>query len=287
MNADTLIAWAGDLWTDFGFMPVVLVLLFLVSGWIRRVVENGRLGPITGEAPIPIGAAWSLAIIPVGLWLLSVYAACRWPEAFLVATREDGWIENVQVLLLALGTMLGVRVFWLLRKSSCRGWGWCYLFLALALFWTTGEEISWGQRLLHLPTPAWFEAHNAQQEMNLHNFSDVDDRLSNATDWALAGMILASAGLAMTGLRAVRRWHVALWMPPPWLIPSLGCVLSYGPLMGLYALAHPAGTVIPEAIEQLQEAREFILYGTVCLFLWAALRHARTLPDRVIHRPPD
>lgn len=46
-----------------------------------------------------------------------------------------------------------------------------YLALAVFLLVATGEEISWGQRILGLETPEWVKAVNAQDELTLHNLN--------------------------------------------------------------------------------------------------------------------
>jgi hypothetical protein len=128
---------------------------------------------------------------------------------FMRITDEDTWMEYGQVLLLVLGSLAGGWLARSLWKDRRRAWALGYLVLTLALFWAAGEEISWGQRLLHLRTPAWFEAHNVQQEINLHNLGNTDGRLGSFTDRALSWIVFASAALWMTGLHAVAAAPVA------------------------------------------------------------------------------
>ncbi len=52
---------------------------------------------------------------------------------------------------------------------------WVGLF-ALASFYITGEEMSWGQQLLHWNTPESWSQINNQNETNLHNTSDWLDQ---------------------------------------------------------------------------------------------------------------
>jgi len=42
-------------------------------------------------------------------------------------------------------------------------------FMTVVFIFGAGEEISWGQRLLSVESSEFFEQHNAQGEMNLHN----------------------------------------------------------------------------------------------------------------------
>jgi hypothetical protein len=56
----------------------------------------------------------------------------------------------------------GVRLQRILFVTACLG----ALIIAL-------EEISWGQRLFGLNTPEWFQKHNIQNELSIHNLKPV------------------------------------------------------------------------------------------------------------------
>jgi hypothetical protein len=191
-------------------------------------------------------------------------------------TDEDTWMEYGQVLLLVLGSLAGGWLARSLWKDRRRAWALGCLVLTLALFWAAGEEISWGQRLLHLRTPAWFEAHNVQQEINLHNLGNTDGRLGSFTDRALSWIVFASAALWMTGLHRIKRLRSALWLPHPSLIPALCCVVSFWKVTRLYTLLHPEAPETAPAVLQLQEPRETILYFSVLAFLLITRSSLRT-----------
>ena len=83
--------------------------------------------------------------------------------------KEDGIVEWLTVVGLLLGSFVCLsRLAALWKKRT-----WWFLLvtfgLGLFLFFAAGEEISWGQRILGLKTPEYFEEHNAQHETNLHN----------------------------------------------------------------------------------------------------------------------
>ena len=81
--------------------------------------------------------------------------------------QEDGPIENSQAVLYFLSSIGFILIH--IKNSK----NWWYLALALLLFFLAGEEISWGQRLLNIATPAWELKHNVQSEMNLHNINGI------------------------------------------------------------------------------------------------------------------
>ncbi len=83
--------------------------------------------------------------------------------------QEDGSIEWLTVLgLLAASVLSLYRGIILFRKKR-----WFFtatnLILGLLLFIAAGEEISWGQRIFGIETPAYFKEKNLQGETNLHN----------------------------------------------------------------------------------------------------------------------
>ena len=56
-----------------------------------------------------------------------------------------------------------------------------------------GEEISWGQWILHWASPQFFAAHNLQSETNAHNFLSPGfyDWLYRLVGWAIAAVATA------------------------------------------------------------------------------------------------
>lgn len=83
--------------------------------------------------------------------------------------QEDGWIEYLTAIALLLsgiyalaGACIRFRKLDLPQKAVL-------LMLSLLMIFGAGEEISWGQRLLHLRSADFFLEHNLQQEINVHN----------------------------------------------------------------------------------------------------------------------
>ena len=83
--------------------------------------------------------------------------------------QEDGMVEWITVAGLLAGSIVCLsrvkKLFfkknkWFLFVSFCLG---------LFLFFSSGEEISWGQRILSIQSPEYFQKNNSQHETNLHN----------------------------------------------------------------------------------------------------------------------
>ena len=90
-------------------------------------------------------------------------------SAFIVYVEEDGTVEWLTVVGLMLGCIVSFsRFFKLLRRRN-----WWFLtvtfMLGLLLFFASGQEISWGQRILGIKSPEFFQKNNAQHETNIHN----------------------------------------------------------------------------------------------------------------------
>lgn len=89
--------------------------------------------------------------------------------AFDKYVEEDGIVEWLTVLGLMCGCIVCVARYIQLRKFKS-GW---FLFvtiaLAIMLFFVSGEEISWGQRILGIKSSEFFKEKNSQGETNLHN----------------------------------------------------------------------------------------------------------------------
>lgn len=84
--------------------------------------------------------------------------------------EEDGPIEWLTELPLAI--IFITSIFYLIKFISVKKNIWfalTYLFIGLGSFFVFGEEISWGQRIFHFKTSEYFEKHNSQDEMNIHN----------------------------------------------------------------------------------------------------------------------
>jgi len=98
--------------------------------------------------------------------ILFHYLVYRDPCCFLYATKEDAWIENLTSIWLFLGSIFLFATARMEQRSFQR---WLYILGGTALFYATGEEISWGHRIFNYPMPDFWADINTQNETNLHN----------------------------------------------------------------------------------------------------------------------
>lgn len=90
------------------------------------------------------------------------------PVAFVFFIGEDCWSENATSLLWIFTFLM--LVWELVKHREFRKPG--HFVLALAAFLIAMEEISWGQRFIHIEATGLFQAKNLQGELNLHNFAE-------------------------------------------------------------------------------------------------------------------
>ncbi|WP_316347375.1 tetratricopeptide repeat protein [Desulfuromonas acetoxidans] len=150
----------------------------------------------------------------VMLMVIFAFLATLSPMGYIWLTYEDLLGEWSQFYLFAATLVCAAT----LARHKNR-WRFFFALLALSCLYVSGEEISWGQRLLNLETPAFFQQHNLQQETNLHNFitGPYNTLLKQSIEIALAmALILFSTLYALRiseripGVAALKRW-----LPPP------------------------------------------------------------------------
>ncbi len=89
--------------------------------------------------------------------------------------RENGFIENLQVIFVLMSIILLIKIKFEFKKLNI-----IHLFIIikiLALIYYLGEEISWGQHFFKWNSPIIFQEINTQKETNLHNISNLLDQL--------------------------------------------------------------------------------------------------------------
>jgi len=138
---------------------------------------------------------------------------------------------------------------------STLGLGLVFLFGAL-------EEISWGQRIFGIETPAYFVENNLQRETNLHNLEILGVRINRLVFSQGLGVItlLYLIALPVTTSRSprVRTWIDCLGIPIPRVSDIVTIVIVF-----LVAFAAP--------ISSRFELSEF----GICTLLFQVVLHPR------------
>jgi hypothetical protein len=101
-------------------------------------------------------------------------AAALGKEAYKWYVQEDGFAETLQAVAFGVGALFSILAALRFRAAGERTLGALFLVLGLGLVFVTGEEISWGQRILGWETPESLRELNRQDETNLHNIFVIE-----------------------------------------------------------------------------------------------------------------
>jgi hypothetical protein len=115
-----------------------------------------------------------IAIVAVGL--ISLFINQVEGSFYFEYVKEDGFVEWMSVFgLLACSSLCFYR-FFVLKKYRPNIFLLFLIFQGLVCFFAAGEEMSWGQRLFNIELPDFFEKHNYQKEITVHNLvvKDID-----------------------------------------------------------------------------------------------------------------
>ncbi len=148
-------------------------------------------------------------------------------ELYRFLLHEDGVVEWAQFICFVVACVAGVGVA---RFRFRAGHPWqaaLFLCLAVVMVFAAGEEISWGQRVLELQTPEYFQLNNKQDEISLHNIGSTLDVFKLAM--LLAGATGAVAYLVNRKVHLQWYWDQAdyLLIPPFFLASSFFFVFAY------------------------------------------------------------
>lgn len=114
------------------------------------------------------------ALFPIAAFA-ALLTVANWPwNVFLEVVKEDRVMENVQYMILALGSIATGLIAW--RRGQKKEYLGMILAAAISfsLFAVAGDEISWMQRNLDLKTPAYLLENNRQEEISFHNLYAVE-----------------------------------------------------------------------------------------------------------------
>ncbi|MFC0773203.1 hypothetical protein [Terrimonas alba] len=145
--------------------------------------------------------------------------------------QEDGIVEWLTVAGLIAGSYICFSRLVTLWNKKSKWFLFVTFCLGLFLFFSAGEEISWGQRILGLKTPEYFETHNAQQETNLHNLVVSGVKLNKLVFSILLvvalGIYLVIVPILYQKSHAARKFLDASGVPIPRLYQVTGFALIF------------------------------------------------------------
>ena len=227
-------------------------------------------------AELPLG--WRLAFPPL---LLFVTVACK---VWVPPDFYSEYIESEQGLIELATASFAFAASWLALRGAqlAKGqlpnhqWVW-FVLVALGCFYIGGEEISWGQQLLHWKTPEAIDVLNRQHETNLHNMStwfNEKPRILVELSVLVGGVLMPTARL-LRGKRLTRQDGFAYWFWPTnaLLLTGLLAILVLVPKRYEQATGVP---LLPVNV-RWSELQEYYFALFLWLYGWSALRRLRSI----------
>ena len=140
-------------------------------------------------------------------------------KGYRALTAEDCFVEYATALVYLIasitGAMISIRLFRNKRKQLAV----VYVFLSLTMFFVCGEEVSWAQRIIDAETPEFFQEHNVQGELSLHNLYPVQKMLHKGyVVVGLCGAFLWVTGTILKKKLKAKNDHWLDYLVPDWYL---------------------------------------------------------------------
>lgn len=170
-----------------------------------------RLPPAIVSSPLAAAIFFFPVVLFFGFLILCLIEC----DYYWDLRNQEGTFEHIQAVFYLAAFVLGVisakrayqqrrmPVFWLLALFS------------LGVFFVLGEEIAWGQALFGFNSPEFFQHHNQQGDMTLHNVWLVESGKWHHKAFLLVGLYGAFAWLATRNLPVSDKRQ---FLVPPWFL---------------------------------------------------------------------
>jgi hypothetical protein len=224
--------WTNDIW--FNVARVAVMLTFL--GLLFSYKINHKLSDSVKKAPR--SAKVLMVAIPL-MVLIFVLIQTFWPELAVWLVRCDNaercGIHFRHAIFVKMALQLAAAVFFVIiayrsikKRQVLPTILACLVVLVLLLM--AGEEISWGQRVLHWSTPEFFLDNNSQRETNFHNL---------ATQW-FQNALYFGGWLLLVALplwrNNIKKWlgkfkrlaWLGEWLPPTYFLIIFAAAFGLG-----------------------------------------------------------
>lgn len=239
----------------------------------RRLIESVWAAVVADGAEWGISsrAAALLVVLPIASAIGLLAIAPDLP-LYTFVTAEDSILEWPQffTLVVAVAVFLALAVD--ARKLRVRWLAWGGGAAALLAFFVAGEEISWGQRIFGLATPASLAAINHQDEITLHNIGAAQAAFGYAE--LITGLVGCLLPLVVFAWRSKGRPALL----PTLLVPPLALVVPFA-LPAAYRLSRVLVLLTPHfRVVKYGELPELWLYLGLAITGWLILRRLRSDP---------
>lgn len=246
-----------------------------------RTMARGRawveasLDTATRDLGLSRSVTIAIVLMPVAIVLGAVAAAGLGTGVYKWLIREDGPVENLQVLLFlgsAVGSLVLARVH---HRAGRTGVAAVFAVAGIGLLGIAGEEIAWGQRIIGWETPEAFAEVNRQGETTLHNVDTIEEIVR----WGVFGVaVLAAIGALVydRGPLHTRPPVVRALVPSRVFLPAFALIAGWRVFRE--AIVPPRS--LRFAISEFTEIVELVMAATVAIFVWLQVRRLRAEPEQ-------
>ncbi len=148
-------------------------LIRLLVLWLSLTVIVSSAFKLIEKKKFSVAISSSLTLVLLG-YIIYIFSGHENQLGYLF--DEDTVAENLQAVFYGFAGALFLIKFMASRLKITKR-DIFYLLFAAFLLLVTGEEVSWGQRIFKINTPAFWDRVNVQGEITLHNFRGVDSNI--------------------------------------------------------------------------------------------------------------
>jgi hypothetical protein len=239
------------------------------NGWLSKLRAFLEAG--AQDWNVSLAAMKFICSLPFLIAGSGALTAVMGKSAYKWFTAEDGFSENLQVVLWTITFILGFAVMRRRWQNDEKLIAVLYGILNVGIFFLIGEELSWGQRIFGWATSPEFAAINKQHETNIHNIHGVGDTfkwvhvLIGAYGTILPLLVIGSKNLA------VYQKKLAALVPPLTLLPFFALPLVWRLYVNLFE-PPPRFTFV---VAEYSEVIELILACGFLLFIVYQLKQTK------------
>lgn len=196
--------------------------------------DNAEWGISRRVATLAVLAPFALALLAVVL--------IPYREAFRILANEDGIAELLRWVSLVVLAVIYLGLAVALWRHGQRLPAALYMAATLAVIFTAGEEIAWGQRIVHWIAPGTYDDISYQGETNLQtvaSFLKVSNLVVMAAAFVGAVLPLVRWSVWRDRVRSIAGYAL---IPPAALIPAFTLEFTYRAIRLLF-LPTPRNTL--------------------------------------------
>lgn len=208
-----------------------------------------------------------MSIFGLSIILIIIFFIIRtWPGGiFFAFTREDKLVENLQFVFYFFAALLSLLISISGFSKKNKLVFIYFLGFSAFLFFTAGEEISWGQRIIGISTPEIAAEINTQNETTIHNIRGLNDL--QPIMYMVFSFYLSTAWIFIKGFPSNLKRKLEV------LVPSWYLILYFVPIFIFYSHINIFGG----SHWEWQEACELLLAIGLFIFMYEKFREMKTL----------